>query len=43
MSEDNHKKYAESKLDSNDSGAKIFKQFTRGLTKVAIRISKNIN
>ncbi len=40
--EDNHKKYAESKLDSNDSGAKIFKQFTRGLTKVAIRISKKI-
>ena len=40
--EDNHKKYAESKLDSQDTGVKIFKQFTRGLTKVAIRISKKI-
>ena len=40
--EDNHKKYAESHLIDSDFKVNLFKEFTRNLTKVAIKISKKI-
>ncbi|PPR40398.1 MAG: 2-nonaprenyl-3-methyl-6-methoxy-1,4-benzoquinol hydroxylase [Alphaproteobacteria bacterium MarineAlpha8_Bin1] len=40
--EDNHKKYAESNLVDSDFKVNLFKEFTRNLTKAAIKISKKI-
>ena len=40
--EDNHKKYAESNLNDTNYRVNMFKEFTRRLTKVAIKISKKI-